>query len=84
MQTIFPYLTARVTWAEWTTPLHVPYTVRMYVPGGVVRDVLIVSVEEPDLVTLTLLNDAMALFGKPATLSVTVPVKPLRAPTDTE
>lgn len=57
----------------------VPVNVSVYVPAGVVADVVTVSVEVPDPVTEEGLNVPVAPVGKPLTLNATTPLKPFAA-----
>ena len=68
--------TTNVTVAEWLRLPLVPVIVSVELPGGVLVEVVTVSVELAD--AFTGLNDPDALFGKPDALKLTVPVKPLR------
>jgi hypothetical protein len=54
----------------------VALTVRVKVPVGVLRLVLTVSVDEPDVVIDEGLKLALVRRGNPLTLRLTVPVKP--------
>jgi hypothetical protein len=59
----------------------VPVIVKINVPVWVLDAVCTVSVLLPEPVTALGLKLAEVWFGKPLTLRLTVPVKPLKAPT---
>ena len=54
-----------------------PLTVRVKVPIGVLRLVLMVRVDEPDVLTEVGLKLALVRPGRPETWRLTVPLKPL-------
>jgi hypothetical protein len=58
------------------TPPLAALPVSVYVPVGVLRAVLIVIVDEPEVLMELGLKLALARFGRPFTLRVTVPEKP--------
>ncbi len=61
----------------------VPVTVSGYEPNGVFATVAIAKVEVPEPVMELGVNVAVAPVGRPVTVRLTAPEKPLRAPTDT-
>jgi len=73
-------MTVRVADAEWVgVPPLFPVTVKVVVPPAVELDVLMVMVEVPPPEMVLGLNEADAPLGRPAALSGTLPVNPLRA-----
>jgi hypothetical protein len=60
-----------------------PETLSVYVPAGVLTEVVTVSVEEPDPETEAGTKEAEAPEGKPLTEKLTVSVKSFNAVTDT-
>jgi hypothetical protein len=58
----------------------VPVNVMAGLPTGVAADVVIVTVDVPDVVTDSGENEADASGGNPSAESVTGPVKPFTAP----
>jgi len=72
------YLTISVNVVVLTTPLEVIAVIRQgYVPGGVVIEVFIVSVDEHDKIQLVGLNVAIQPLGNPETENVTFSGKPV-------
>lgn len=61
----------------------VPETVTVYVPAGVLAEVLMVSVEEPPEVTVAGLNEAVAPDGRPLAERLTDWADPLVVAVDT-
>lgn len=59
----------------------VPVIVNVEVPVGVVPEVVMFSVDDPDPVIEAGVNEPVAPVGSPLTLSATVPVKPVPAVT---
>ena len=59
----------------------VPWIVKVYVPAGVLCEVVTVIVDDPEPVTVDGLKLALARDGNPVALNVTVPLKPLIAAT---
>lgn len=72
-------LTTRVTVALWARLPLVPDTVTVYVPAGVEDEVVMVTLEDPDPVTEAGLILTFAPAGRPDTLTLVVPLKPLIA-----
>ena len=72
-------LTTKVTVVLCTKLPLVPVIVSVFVPAGVVVEVVTVNVEEPEPVTVAGLKLPLAPVGKPLTLHVTVPLNPLIA-----
>ena len=70
-------LTVSVTWSECERLPLVPVTVSVYVPAGVLDEVVTVSVELPEPVTEVGLKVPLAPVGKPLTLNDTLLLKPL-------
>src|SRR5260370_2888 len=75
-------LTVRFTMALWVVPPFVPVMGRVEVPVAEVL-VAMVSAAEPAAFTELELNVAVTPAGAPLTLSPTLPLKPLSAPTVT-
>ena len=75
--------TTRLTADECDRLPLAPVIVSVEVAAGVVLEVETFSVAEPEPVTEVGLNDAVAPAGKPLTVSPTLPLKPLSAPTFT-
>src|SRR5712691_8790612 len=76
-------LTTRLTADECDKLPLVPVMVSVEVAAGVVLEVETFSVAEPEPVTEVGLNDAVAPAGRPLTVSPTLPLKLLSAPTFT-
>ena len=73
--------TVSVTLLEWVVLPLVPVMPMVKVPEGVVLPVVTVRVEEPEPATEAGLKLAVAPAGSPLALKLTVPLKPLTAPT---
>jgi hypothetical protein len=73
--------TCSVTLALWVRLPLVPVTVSVYVPAAVVLAVETLNVEEPEPLTEVGLNEVVTPVGTPLTLSATLPLNPLSAPT---
>ena len=73
----------RVTVAVFVIAPLVALMLRVRVPVAVVPDVVIVSVEVPELVIWVGLNDAVPPDGRPLMVRDSVPVKPPSAEIDT-
>jgi hypothetical protein len=74
-----PDVTTSVTEAAWFSAPLAPVIVNVELPIGVLPVVVMVSVEEPELVTDAGLNEAVAPVGNPLELRFTVPVNPFNA-----
>jgi hypothetical protein len=76
---LLPDVTMRTAVAVLVSEPLVPVMVRVELPMGVLEAVATVSVELAPALTEVGLNVPVALAGKPLTLKLIVPVKPLAA-----
>ena len=75
--------TFSVTLTEWFSVAVAPVMVGVYVPTGVLLEVMMVRVEEPDPATDAGAKEELAPEGRPLTERLTVSEKPFKAPIDT-